>query len=69
MKFYLTEEEISFYEKTKDSIIKEEDDNIKLIPEDYINRLDYSNFNFYKEDNEDNEEDNKKEKENENEEE
>ena len=68
MKFYLTEEELLFYDKTKDSIIKEEDDNIKLSPEDYISRLDYSNFNFYKEDNVDND-DNKKEKENENEEE
>ena len=68
MKFYLTEEELLFYDKTKDSIIKEEDDNIKLSPEDYISRLYYSNFNFYKEDNVDND-DNKKEKENENEEE
>ena len=53
MKFYLTEEEILFYEKTKDNIIKEVDDNIKLSPEDYINRLEnYSNFNFYKEEDE-----------------
>ena len=52
MKFYLTEEEISFYEKTKDIINKEVDDNIKLSTEDYINRLeDYSNFNFYKKEN------------------
>ena len=51
MQFYLTEEEISFYEKTKDTINKEVDDGIKLTTEDYINRLEnYSNFNFYKED-------------------
>ena len=50
MKFYLTEEEISFYERTKDTINKEVDDNIKLSTEHYINRLEkYSNFNFYKE--------------------
>ena len=39
MKFYLTEEEILFYEKTKDNVVKEVDDNIKLSPEDYIGRI------------------------------
>ena len=51
MQFYLTEEEISFYEKTKDTINKEVDDGVKLTTENYINRLEnYSNFDFYKED-------------------
>ena len=53
MKFYLTEEEISFYENTKDNNIKEVDDNINLSIDDYINRIkNYSNFNFYKDEDE-----------------
>jgi len=64
MKFYLTEEEILFYEKTKDSEIKEVDDNYKLSPEDYINRLqNYSNFNFYKDEDDDDDENNVEEEE------
>ena len=51
MKFYLTEEEISFYERTKNDTIREVDDNMKLSPEDYIYRIEnYSDFNFYKDD-------------------
>ena len=63
MKFYLTEDEIAFYEKTKDNVIKEEDDNIKLSPEHYISRLEnYSNYNFYKEEDEEGNENKDKEK-------
>ena len=61
MKFYLTEKEILFYEKTKDIKAKEIDDDIKVSVEDYINRIEkYSNFNFYKE-NKNNDEKNEEE--------
>ena len=63
MKFYLTEEEILFYEKTKDIKSKEIDDNIKVSTDDYINRIkNYSNFNFYREDDKHNQEKKEEEK-------
>ena len=47
MQYYLTEDEISYYERTKDINLKEEDDGIKVIPMDYINRInDYSTINL-----------------------
>ena len=49
MKLYLTEEEILFYEKTKNDIVKEVDDGLKITLEDYIHRIQkYSDFNFHK---------------------
>ena len=48
MNLYLTNEEISYYEKTNNNNIKEKDNNIKISLEDYINRLlNFSNFNVY----------------------
>lgn len=48
MSLYLTEEEIFFYEKTKDDNTKEMNDKIKINTEEYINRLlKYSNFDFH----------------------
>ncbi len=49
MKYYLTEDEIAYYEKTKNINLKETDDGIKITPIEYINRInDYSNPNIYK---------------------
>ena len=39
MRYYLTDEEIAFYEKTKNINTKEVDDDIKVTPIDYINRI------------------------------
>ena len=48
MSLYLTEEEIFFYEKTKDDNTKQMNDKIKISTEEYINRLvNYSNFAFH----------------------
>ena len=45
MKYYLTNDEIAYYEKTKDINIKEVDDNLIVTPIDYITRImDYSNI-------------------------
>ena len=60
MKYYLTEDEISYYERTKDINLKEVDDGLKVIPMDYINRIiDYSTINLnYKVNLDDNEDSN-----------
>ena len=45
MKNYLTKEEISYYENTKDINLKEVDDGIKIFPLEYMNRImDYSSI-------------------------
>ena len=50
MKYYLREDEIAYYERTKDINVKEVDDGLKITTIDYINRIaDYTSnsFNFH----------------------
>ena len=58
MKYYLTEDEIAYYEKTKDINLQEVDDGLKINPIDYINRIvDYNanncNYNINFDENDD----------------
>ena len=58
MKYYLTEDERAYYERTKDINLKEVDDGLRVNPLDYINRItDYSAINLNYNDKLDNNED------------
>ena len=47
MKHYLTDDEIAYYERTKNINLKEVDDGLRVTPIDYINRIiDYNNINI-----------------------
>ena len=47
MKYYLTEDELAYYERTKDVNLKEADNDLRITPNDYIKRiLDFTNNNI-----------------------